>query len=111
MTELEPFFETTCVSSTPQKMCGFRRKGFCNEPAISLRESQKIPQHNAQFLVLVSTTVTKVHTVSDVRARYHKTGARIVNLKKKDRSIQWVGVNFQNKSVDRLLDTKETLNI
>ena len=83
MTELEPFFGTTCVSSTPHKMCGFRRKVFKIEPGISLRESQKIPKHNAQFLVLVSTTVTKVHTMPGVRARYHKSGARIVNLKQK----------------------------
>jgi len=56
---------------------------FCNEPAIALRESQKSPQHNAQFQVLMSRTVTKVHFVAVVRARYHKTGARIVNLTKK----------------------------
>ena len=63
-------------------MYKFQRKMFCNEPAFALRGSQKSPQHNAQFRVLVSMTVTEAHVVAVVRARYHKTGVRIVNLKK-----------------------------
>jgi hypothetical protein len=56
--------------------------GMClYEPAIALRESQKSPQLKAQFRVLVSITVTNAQAVAAVRARDHKTGARIVNLK------------------------------
>jgi hypothetical protein len=51
------------------------------EPAIALRKSQESPQHKTQCPVLVSVTVTKAHVVAAVRARDHKTGARIVNLK------------------------------
>jgi len=79
MAEQETVFETTCVSSKPHKIYFFQNIVVYNEPAIVLGESQKSLQHNAQFRVLVSRTVTKAHAVAVVRARYHKTGAGIVN--------------------------------
>jgi hypothetical protein len=82
MTEIEPFSKQR-VFQVRRTKCTGSNVNLCNEPAISLRESRKIPQHNTQFRVLVSRNVTKAHVVAVVRARYHKTGARIVNLKKK----------------------------
>ena len=52
-----------------------------NESAFAFRESQKSPQHNPQFRVNMSKTVTKAHAyichVEAVRARDHRTGAKI----------------------------------